>query len=96
VTAAPPAALVMALQATIAALEAGDIEAAAAGIDQVTRACEEAVRLGTVFSPDELAQARSLHERCAALATHTQGVVVAEVLQTSTQRKASHAYGSNS
>jgi hypothetical protein len=84
----------MALQATIAALETGDIDGAAAAVVTMAQACQDAARAGTVFSPAQLALARRLHGRCEALANETQATVVAAVLQTSTQRKATDAYGS--
>lgn len=87
-------ALVGALQATIRALEMGDIEAAAAAVVTMNEACAEAARAGTAVRPELLSQARALHGRCEALADKTQAAVVAAVLQSSTQRKASDAYGS--
>jgi hypothetical protein len=88
--------LVTALQATIRALEGGDILGAAAAVTQVTEACEQAARGGVTFSPEQLLEARTLHSRCESLAAKTQAGVVAAVLQSSTQRKATDAYGSNS
>jgi hypothetical protein len=89
-------ALIVALQATVHALETGDILGAAAAMTQVTQACAEAARTRAEFPPAQLALARALHGRCSALADETQAKVVAAVLQSSTQRKASHAYGSRS
>jgi hypothetical protein len=95
VTSLPPdQSLVVALQTTIAALETGDIDGAAAAVGAMAQACEDAARAGTVFSPAQLAEARRLHSRCEALALQTQATVVAAVLQTSTQRRATDAYGS--
>jgi hypothetical protein len=93
-TLSPDQTLVVALQATIAALETGDIDGAAAAVAAMAQACEDAARAGTVFAPAQLALARRLHSRCEGLATQTQATVVAAVLQTSTQRKATDAYGS--
>jgi hypothetical protein len=90
----PAVALVAALQATIEALESGNIEAATAGTAAMNLACEQAARAGTPFSPEQLAEARGLQERCLALATQTQAAIVAELLQSSTHRKATDAYGS--
>jgi hypothetical protein len=90
----PDQSLVMALRATITALEAGDIDGAAAAVGAMAQACADAARAGTVFAPAQLAEARRLHARCEALATERQATVVAAVLQTSTQRKATDAYGS--
>jgi hypothetical protein len=89
-------ALIVALQATVHALTTGDIPGAAAAMAKVTHACAEAARTRAEFGPAQLAEARALHGRCAALADQTQAKVVAAVLQTSTQRKAGHAYGSSS
>ena len=87
-------ALIAALRATIAALEGQDAESAAASTAAMTEACLQAARAETVFSPSQLAQARQLYTRCEELATVAQARIVAAVLQSSTERKANHAYGS--
>jgi hypothetical protein len=88
----PAARLLAALQTTLTALEAGDVAAAAAGSQAVAAACAALGDQG--LAPDELDAARALHARCAAVADKRHEHVVAELLQSATHRRASHAYGS--
>jgi hypothetical protein len=87
-------ALTSALAAALSALEAGNIEAAAAEMKRIEAAVTE---LGSraAMTPTQIELARSLHTRCATLADKTQPGVVAELLQTAVHRKAAGAYGSS-
>jgi hypothetical protein len=86
-------ALTSALAAALAALEGGDIEAAAAEMSRIEGAVS-ALGASADLSSTQLELARSLHGRCSALADKTQAGVVAELLQTAVHRKAAGAYGS--
>lgn len=62
------AALEQALAALAAALDAGDPTAAAEASDRAARCCAALDGAGTRLSPEALARARALHDRCLAAA----------------------------
>jgi hypothetical protein len=88
----PAARLLAALRATLGALEAGDVAAATVASEELSAACEG---LGQgALTAAELQSAHTLHTRCTAVAGQRQDLVVAELLQSAIQQRASHAYGS--
>jgi hypothetical protein len=84
--------LLAALQTTLSALEAGEVVAAALGAEAVASAC--ASLSAGALTAAELASAQGLQARCEALALRRQESVVAELLQSATHQRATHAYGS--
>jgi hypothetical protein len=87
-------ALVASLTRALAALESGDVDAAAAAMAEVAAVCDEVRPEAVLLSPERLALARSLHARCEARALAAREGIVAELLQSATHRRATNAYGS--